>query len=264
MSPHWLCIDVGNTQMEFGLFHDGVLSFSWRLSTRERMTSDELAWKMTGMFTRARIDPVLVDGIMVASVVPHLDPILREACMELCHCRPRFLGSPEVRTGMAIDYKNPREVGADRLAGAIAAREYWGAPAIVMDCGTATTFDVISPRGHYAGGLIVPGMEISLAALCRHAARLPEVSIAPVDELIGRDTVRSMQAGSYWAAVDGLRGILRRLRSLEEYANAPVVATGGLSRRIRDDMPEITAWVPDLTLQGLHLLIQRQDRGGGA
>ncbi len=258
MTEHELCIDVGNTQMEFGLFHHDALVFNWRLSTRERMTADELAWKMIGMFSRASVEPLALRGIMVASVVPHLDTVIREACHSVCQRQAWFLGSPDVKTGMAIDYKNPREVGADRLAGAIAARHRWGAPVIVMDCGTATTFDLVSPRGHYAGGLIVPGMEISLAALCRSAARLPEVSIAPVQQLIGRDTVSSMQAGSYWAAVDGLRGLLRRLQQVDDYASAPVIATGGLSRRIRDDMPEITALVPDLTLQGLHLLMSRQ------
>jgi len=257
MSHHWLCIDVGNTQMEFGLYIGDQLIDSWRLSTHRRMTADELAWKMIGMFTRAEQDPLTVDGIMVASVVPHLDAVMHDACMSVCKQTALFVGSSSVKTGIAIDYKNPREVGADRLVAAIAAREQWGAPVIIMDCGTATTFDVVSPDGRYAGGLIVPGMEISLAALCKHAARLPEVSIAPVETLIGRDTVSSMQAGSYWAAVDGLRGIIHRLQALPLYAQAPLIATGGLSLSIERDMPEITARIPDLTLCGLHLLAKK-------
>jgi len=257
MTKHWLCIDVGNTQMEFGLYHGEALLISWRLSTQTRMTADELAWKMIGMFTRAEQNPLTIDGIMVSSVVPHLDPVMRDACVSVCQQQPAFVGSPEVKTGIGIDYKNPRDVGADRLVAAIAAREKWGAPVIIMDCGTATTFDVVSPLGRYAGGLIVPGMELSLAALCRYAARLPDVSIAPVKELIARDTVTSMQAGSYWSAVDGLRGIIHRLQALPEYSAAPLIATGGISRKICDDIPEMTALVPDLTLQGLHLLAQR-------
>lgn len=257
MTHHWLCIDVGNTQMEFGLYVDDTLMISWRLSTHTRMTADELAWKMVGMFTRAKQDPLTLDGIMVASVVPHLDTVMRDACASVCQQTAMFVGSAEVKTGIAIDYKNPREVGADRLAAAIAARNRWGSPVIIMDCGTATTFDVVSPEGRYAGGLIVPGMEISLSALCKYAARLPEVSIAPIKTLIGRDTVSSMQAGSYWAAVDGLRGIIRRLQALPPYKQAPLIATGGLSLRIEDDIPEITARVPDLTLCGLHLLAKR-------
>jgi len=256
MTKHWLCIDIGNTQMEFGLYVDDVLLISWRLSTRTRMTADELAWKMVGMFTRAAQDPLHVDGIMIASVVPHLDPVMREACASVCQQKAVFVGESNVKTGIGIDYKNPREVGADRLVGAIAARDGWGSPVIIMDCGTATTFDVVSPAGRYAGGLIVPGMEISLSALCQHAARLPEVSIAPVKDLIARDTVSSMQAGSYWATVDGLRGIIHRLRALPHYNSVPIIATGGLTRRIADDIPEITAMVPDLSLRGLHLLVK--------
>ncbi|MDQ6975147.1 MAG: type III pantothenate kinase [Mariprofundaceae bacterium] len=257
MTHHWLCIDVGNTQMEFGLYVDETLTNSWRLSTYSRITADELAWKMIGMFSRAQQDPLTINGIMVASVVPHLDTVMHDACASVCKQAAMFVGSSSVKTGIAIDYKNPREVGADRLAAAIAARDRWGSPVIIMDCGTATTFDIVSPEGRYAGGLIVPGMEISLSALCKHAARLPEVSIAPVKTLIGRDTVSSMQAGSYWAAVDGLRGIIHRLQSLPLYAEAPLIATGGLSLCIEDEIPEITARIPDLTLCGLHLLAKK-------
>jgi len=252
-----LVIDVGNTQMVFGLYEGEKLLSHWRLSSGKQLTADELGWNIYGMFSQFGHEPKQLAGIMAASVVPHLDSILSEACEQVCGVPPAFVGTPEVKTGMALDYKNPREVGADRIANAVAARERFGAPVIVLDCGTATTFDIVSPDGHYAGGLIIPGMEIALEALWRRAAKLPEVSIAPVDTLIGRDTVTSMQAGSYWAAVDGLNGIIRRLHALDEYVDAPVVATGGLAGRIQGDLADLAAFKPHLTLEGLRLLAAR-------
>jgi len=254
---NYLCIDVGNTQIMFGLYQNDHLCSHWRLSSSAHVTSDELSWQLYGMFAQFEYQPKGIDGIMVASVVPHLDAVLRDACLQTCGCKPAFIGQADVKTGMAVDYKNPREVGADRIANAIAARQDYGTPSIVLDCGTATTFDIINPQGHYAGGLIIPGMDIALAALCQRAAKLPEVSIAATEMLIGRDTITSMQAGSYWAAVDGLSGIIRRLHLLEGYADAPVIATGGLAARIVDDMSDIHALEPYLTLNGLHILAKR-------
>ena len=251
-----LCIDVGNTQIVFGLYQDNQLTCHWRLSSSSHATSDELSWQLNGMFTQFNHDPKAMDGIMIASVVPHLDGVLREACVQTCACPTAFICDPDVKTGMAVDYKNPREVGADRIANAIAARESYGSPVIVLDCGTATTFDLINKQGHYAGGLIIPGMDIALTALCQRAAKLPEVSVTATETLIGRDTISSMQAGSYWAAVDGLSGIIKRLHALDAYRDAPIIATGGLAERIYDDMPDITTLEPHLTLNGLHILAQ--------
>lgn len=145
-------------------------------------------------------------------------------------------------------------MGADRIVNAVAARARFGAPVIVMDCGTATTFDIISPEGRYAGGLIVPGMGLSLDALSRRAARLPQIRPVRTETLIARDTVSSMQAGSYWATVDGLAGIIRRLHAIPGYDKAPIVASGGLAGEIVGDIPDITACCPNLTLEGLKLL----------
>jgi len=254
MKQNFLCVDVGNTHMVFGLYRQGELQMDWRLSSQREMTSDELAWQLYGLFTRINFPVADIDGIMIASVVPHLDQVLADACEQVCQQQAAFVGSAEVKTGMALDYKNPREVGADRIVNAVAAREAYGAPVIVLDCGTATTFDVVAPNGHYAGGLIVPGLEVSLQALSKRAARLPEVSFAPADTLIGRDTVTSMQAGVYWSNVDGLSGIVRRLRALPGYADAPVIATGGFASGIAGGMDCIHCVEPHLTLQGLNIL----------
>ncbi len=252
-----LVADIGNTQMVFGLFEGDDLITDWRLSSQRQLTSDELAWQLHGMFEQSGQVATAVAGIMVASVVPHLDGPLTDACVRICGKQPAFVGSSDVKTGMAVDYKNPREVGADRIVNAIAARERFGAPSIVLDCGTATTFDLVSPQGHYAGGLIMPGIELALNALCRRAAKLPEVSIKRSDTLIGRDTISSLQSGSYWAAVDAMSGLIQRLRREPGYEFAPVIATGGLISLLIEDLPQIDHHLPHLTLSGLHLLGQR-------
>lgn len=259
-----LLVDIGNTCMVLGLYNGKDKLGHWQLSSERHLTPDELALKLRGLLASLPKPPqpdgdgiFSIDGIMAASVVPHLDAVLIEACGQVFGETPQFVGTSSVKTGMAVDYKNPREVGADRIVNAVAARESFGAPVIVLDCGTATTFDIVSPEGHYAGGLILPGIEVSLAALSGRAAKLPEVSFAASDQLIGRDTAGSMQAGSYWAAVDGLSGIIRRLKSMPEYAKAPVVATGGLAGRIVDVLPDVDEYRPLLTLQGLLLLAQR-------
>lgn len=264
----FLLVDIGNTCMVFGLYEGEDMLGRWHLSSERSLTADELALKLRGLIGSLSPDALRrpedaagsLDGIMAASVVPHLDPVLSEACEQVFGMLPQYVGSTSVKSGMAVDYKNPREVGADRIVNAVAAREAFGAPVIVLDCGTATTFDIVSPEGHYAGGLILPGMEVSLSALAGRAAKLPEVSFAATHELIGRDTAGSMQAGSYWAAVDGMSGIIRRLKALPEYANAPVVATGGLAARIVDAMQNVDEYRPLLTLHGLLLLARRHFR----
>ncbi len=254
MHEKLLVADIGNTQMVFGLFEGERLITHWRLSSERQLTSDELAWQLHGMFEQSGQPAHQVRGIMVASVVPHLDAPLADACQRICSKHPAFIGSGEVKTGMAVDYKNPREVGADRIVNAVAAREQFGAPAIVLDCGTATTFDIVSPRGHYAGGLILPGVEMALEALCKRAAKLPEVSIKRADEFIGRDTVTSIQSGSYWASVDAISGLIKRLRKQHGYESSPIIATGGLIPLLIDDLPDIDHHLPHLTLSGLGLL----------
>ncbi len=256
-NKRFLTVDVGNTQMVFGLYEGEELCAHWRLSSNHQLTSDELSWQLFGMFSQFQHDPKTLDGIMIASVVPHLDEVLREACLQTCDQPAAFVGDSDVKTGMAIDYKNPKEVGADRIVNALAAREIYGAPAIVLDCGTATTFDVVSPAGHYVGGLIIPGIEVALEALSQRAAKLPEVAIAPVSTLIGRDTISSMQAGVYWSAVDGLNGIIDRLLAEDGYADATIIATGGLMSRLQNDMPKVKFVEPHLTLKGILMLAQK-------
>jgi len=253
----FLVIDIGNTQTVFGLYEDGELAAHWRLSSGRYTTPDELAWQLYGLFEQEGRNPKSIDGIMAASVVPRLDRTLTQACERVCGLTPAFVGEPEVKTGIALDYKNPREVGADRIVNAVAAREFFGSPVVVIDCGTATTFDIISPEGRYAGGLILPGLEIGLTALHERAAKLPEVSFARTDMMIGRDTVTSMQVGSYWAAVESICGLIRRTQALPGYQDAIVVATGGMVSVVAPDIRQLNHVLPHLTLEGLRLLAER-------
>jgi len=273
--PPFLLVDIGNTCMVFGLYRGDTLADHWQLPSERNMTADELALKLQGLKQWGQVlngappdqstdscaiqdlIPSTLKGILAASVVPHLDSVLTEACRKIFDIEPAFVGTGDVKTGMAVDYKNPREVGADRIANAVAAREQFGSPVIVMDCGTATTFDIVSPEGHYAGGLILPGTKLALTALCRRAARLPEVSFSRTDTLIGRDTVSSMQAGSYWGTVEAFSGIIRKLHTFADYADAPVIATGGQAMPIIEDVSGITEHRPRLTLEGLLLLARR-------
>ncbi|MBF0281957.1 MAG: type III pantothenate kinase [Zetaproteobacteria bacterium] len=253
----FLVIDVGNTQIVLGLFQSNLLQQHWRISSNQAMTADELAWKIEGLIRHTVVDLKKIHGVMIASVVPHLDELLHDACKRILTCDVAFVGSSQVKTGMAVDYKNPREVGADRIVNAIAAKTRFGAPAIVLDCGTATTFDLVSAQGHYAGGLIIPGMQIALEALYQRAAKLPEVSLSPPETLIGRDTISSMQSGIFWSSIDGLNGVIKRLQQLDEYKNAPIIVTGGLSHAILSELHNITAHIAHLTLEGLHTLAMR-------
>jgi type III pantothenate kinase len=253
----FLVIDIGNTQTVFGLYEDGELAAHWRLSSGRYATPDELAWQLYGLFEQEGRNPKCIDGIMVASVVPRLDRTLTQACERICGLTPAFVGEPEIKTGMALDYKNPREVGGDRIVNAVAAREFFGSPVVVIDCGTAITFDIISPEGRYAGGLILPGLEIGLTALHERAAKLPEVSFARTDMMIGRDTATSMQVGSYWAAVESICGLIRRIQTLPGYQDVTVVATGGMVNVVAPDIRQLNHVFPHLTLEGLRLLAER-------
>jgi len=276
LTGHWQLSSEGNmTSDELALKLHGLIEQLWGqvLNGAPPIScSDSRGEKGSGLESRtdqsihqavrdSRPDPFspppAPKGILAASVVPHLDGILTEACRKIFNITPAFVGAGDVKTRMAVDYKNPREVGADRIANAVAAREQFGSPVIVLDCGTATTFDIVSPQGHYAGGLILPGVELALAALCRRAARLPEVSFGKIETLIGRDTVSSMKAGSYWGSVESLNGIIHRIHALSGYEHAPVIATGGQSKPMLEDIPGITEYRSRLTLEGLLLLAKR-------
>jgi type III pantothenate kinase len=258
-------IDVGNTQTVIGLFGPGdgpagsgtTLSHHWRVSTVERRTADELALQLTELFALNGLDAkATITGIAVASVVPRLRTGLREMT-DRWFGVPTVIVEPGIRTGMPILYDNPKEVGADRIADAVAAFDKYGGPTIVVDFGTATTFEVVSAKGEYLGGVILPGIEISLEALFARAALLPRVELVEPSSVLAKNTVESVQSGVIYGFAAQVDGLCRRLK--DEVGPATVVATGGLAGLIGPVSEEIDHHEPWLTLDGLRLIFARNE-----
>jgi type III pantothenate kinase len=255
-----LTIDVGNTNTVLGV-HDGeTLSHSFRLTTRREQTEDEYGILLRNLFTSAGLFPREITGVALASVVPQLTSVLVRLARRHLNQSP-FVVEPGVRTGMPILYEPASDVGADRIVNAVAALHRWGPPLVVVDFGTATTLDVVSPRGEYLGGVICPGIGVSSDALFQRAARLPRVDIKNPGRVIGRSTVGSIQSGLYFGYAEMVEGLIRRIRAeLEERPH--VVATGGLAETLAGDIPSIEAVDPVLTLTGLRLIWERNASGG--
>ncbi len=255
-----LAVDTGNTHTVLGVFEGETLRSDWRLPTRKEVTSDELGVLFKTLFRESGLDPAAVDGMIVSSVVPDLDGIVAGMGRRYFRCEPLFV-EPGVKTGLPILYENPHEVGADRIVNAVAAADRFGVPVIILDFGTATTFDVVSAKGEYLGGVIAPGLGISAEALFSRAARLTRVDMKRPGRVIGRNTVESVQAGLFFGYVGLVEGIVRRLRA-ELGAEAPVVATGGLAPVFEEALPFLDAVDPRLTLHGLRLIWAKNRRPG--
>src|SRR5580765_2605774 len=221
-----LAIDVGNTQTVFGLFEGEELREHWRVATERNRSGDELG-ALYGSF----VDLDAVEGIALASTVPQLHRSYEDFAMEYAKAELLDLG-PGVKTGVPIRYDDPREVGPDRIANAVAALERYGAPSIVVDFGTSTNFDVVSPQGEYVGGVIAPGIEISMEALFARAARLVNVDFAAPPSVVGKTTVGGLQSGLVYGFAGQVDGIVARIRDELASPVAPVIATGGLAELI--------------------------------
>jgi type III pantothenate kinase len=250
-----LAVDVGNTNTVLGVFEGKGLRVHWRLTTRREQTEDEYGILVRNLFAGAGIAPERLEGVAVSSVVPPLTPMVMALSRRYLDRDP-LLVEPGVETGMPILYEPPGDVGADRIVNAVAAFAAYGGPVIVVDFGTATTFDVVTAGGEYAGGVICPGIGISADALFQRAARLPRVEIRRPDRVIGRHTVGSMQSGLYFGYASLCEGLIARLRA-EIGAPTRVVATGGLAETLAGEVPSIEAVDPVLTLTGLRLIWER-------
>ena len=250
-----LTIDAGNTNTVLGLHQGAELKNHWRLTTRREQTADEYEILVRNLFAAAGLSPGEVVGVCLASVVPPLTPVLVALCRQYLVQEPVVI-EPGVRTGMPILYEPPGDVGADRIVNGVAAFATYGGPVIVVDFGTATTFDVVSKKGEYAGGVICPGVAISADALFQRAARLPRVDLKNPGRVIGRSTVASMQAGLYFGYAAMVEGLIVRIRA-ELAEPTRVVATGGLAETLAGDIPSIEAVDSALTLTGLRLVWER-------
>ena len=251
-----LAIDIGNTNTVLGLFHaSGERAADWRLTTHRAQTVDEYGVLLRNLFALRGVDASSVDAIIISSVVPPMDSTMRAMCEQYFGCSPMFV-EPGVKTGLAIRTDNPAEVGADRIVNSVAAFHKFGGPCIVVDLGTATSFDVVSKNGEFLGGAIAPGLGISAEALFSRAARLTRVDIRRPEKVIGSNTVETLQIGLYYGYLGLIDGILERmLRELG--AGTRVIATGGLAKILAQDSRFISCVDDGLTLEGLRLIYER-------
>jgi type III pantothenate kinase len=250
-----ILVDVGNTNTVFGVVERGEVTESFRLSTDTERTADEYGALLLPLFQLRGVDPMAAEAVVISSVVPPLHLTLEQLAQRFFGQKPLFI-EPGIRTGMPIRYDNPAEVGADRIVNAVAARERYGAPVVVVDFGTATTFDVVNEAGEYAGGIIAPGIMISAEALFAHASRLYRVDVRKPTELVGKNTAAAMQAGIYYGYIGLVDGILERLLA-EIPGVKTVVATGGQADLIAAGSKFIREVDPMITLIGLKLIYER-------
>jgi len=254
-----LVLDVGNTNIVLGVFERKKLVRSWRISTNKDKTADEYGIQIRVLFHYANISHEDIEAIVISSVVPPVMHALEGMAVKYFGVKPLVVG-PGVKTGMPIKYDNPKEVGADRIVNAIAALELYGGPLIIVDFGTATTFDAISKNGEYLGGAIAPGIGISTEALYTRAAKLPRIELIKPKTVIGKDTVSSMQSGIIFGFVGQTDGIITRIKR-EMGGKVYVVATGGLAELISMESGHVDKVNVNLTLEGLRIIYERNSCG---
>ncbi len=250
-----LAVDVGNTQTVLGLFDGSRIANRWRVATDARRSADELSVLVDGLLAKHDA-PLDVSGIALCSTVPALLHEMREMLRRYYTNVPAVVVEPGTRTGVPLLYDNPREIGADRIVNALAVHTLYGGPAVVVDFGTSTNFDVVSAKGEFLGGALAPGIEISLDALAARGARLFKVELARPRNVIGKSTVEALQSGILYGFAGQVDGIVRRI-TVELGGSATVVATGGLAPLVIEVSETIRHHEPDLTLIGLRLVFER-------
>ena len=254
-----LVIDVGNTNIAFGVYEGRKLLNHWKVSTDRDKTSDEFGMLMISLLSNENYDYKQIEAIIIASVVPPIMYSLEHAIRKYFGKKPMVVG-PGIKTGINIKYENPREVGADKIANAVAALEIYGGPLIIVDFGTATTFCAISSKGEYLGGVICPGIKISAEALFQTAAKLPKVELVKPEGVLGRNTVSSIQSGIFYGYVGQVDYIVERLKTEMKEENIKVIATGGLARFIAGESKTIDDVNGFLSMEGLRIIYERNKR----
>ncbi len=245
-----LAIEAGNTNVVFAIYDGENILHSWRCKTDGARTADEYASWLYPLFLQQNLNFKDIDGAIISSVVADANFNLSRLCDKHFHQKPVFIGQDDIKLPIKINIHKPQEMGADRLLHAMAVRAHYHYPAIVVDFGTSTTYDVIDENGDHCGGIISPGVNLSLAALRQAAAALPKISIKKTDTVIGKDTVHAMQSGIYWGVVSSVEGMIARL-SHEMGVKPYVIATGGLSPLFADGTKMIDKYDEDLTMKGL-------------
>lgn len=257
-----LAIDVGNTHTVLGLFDGDDIVEHWRIATEAHRTADEIAVVLRGLLSQHADPDQVVDGIAICSTVPAVLHEMREVCRRYYSDVPAVVVEPGVRTGVPVLTDNPKEVGTDRVLNTLAAVDLYGGPCIVVDFGTATTFDAVSKRGEYLGGAIAPGIEISVEALGRRGAQLRRVELARPRSVIGRSTVEALQAGILYGFTGQVEGVVARMAAEivgpdGDPDDVTVIATGGLAELVIDEAGVFDVHEPWLTLVGLRLAFER-------
>ena len=256
-----LAFDIGNTNIVIGVFQEDNLLADWRIASDRNKTHDEYGLLVQQLFQCSNLKREDVDDIIVSSVVPNLTDVIKRTCEQYFHLAPLVVGHG-LKTGMPIRYDNPREVGADRIVNAVAAIEEYGAPLIILDFGTATTFCVVNEKGEYLGGAIAPGIGISLNALVERTAQLPKVEMNVPEKVIGKTTVHAIQSGLLYGYCGLVDGMVRRIADEMELPleTIKVIATGGLAELIHANSETIQYVDQMLTLKGLRTLYNRNEK----
>ena len=251
-----LVVDIGNTHIVVGVYRHTELLYHWRIATRIERTGDEYGIYIANFFQMSHIALTEVQHAIIAGVVPPVQAAIIRAIRRYFSIVPMVVG-PELKIGIDIRYNHPKDVGADRIVNAVAAYDRFHQPCIVVDFGTATTFDLVGPDGAYLGGAIAPGIGISAESLFEKTAKLPRIEVVRPHTIIGKDTIASMQSGLYWGYVALVDGLITRIMTESQFPVVHVLATGGLARMLAHDSQQIECVDEFLTLTGLRLLFER-------
>lgn len=254
-----LVIDVGNTNMTLGVYQGEKLEATFRMMTKTPHTSDEYGVMMTQLLKNRGIETDMLDGSIIASVVPDVMHSLTGAVVRYTDTKPLIVG-PGVKTGIKVVTENPRAIGADRIVDAVAAYEKYGGPVLVLDFGTATTYDLITEDGKFTAGITAPGIRISSEALWKQTAKLPNIEIKKPKSILAQETISSMQAGLMYGQIGQTEYIIKKVKEESGLYNLKVVATGGLGRTIADETDTIDIYDSSLTLDGLRIIYEKNRR----
>lgn len=257
-----ITIDVGNTNITVGVFKEDDLKVTFRMTTKMPRTSDEYGMLLLNLLEQNDIEPKDIDDAIIASVVPNVMHALENAVIKYLHITPIFI-EPGIKTGIRIAIDNPKQVGADRIVDAAAAYGLYGGPVLVLDFGTATTYDLIDENGTFITGITAPGIQTAAKALWEDAAKLPEIEIKKPDSIMAKDTITSMQAGLVYGQIGQTEYIIKEIKKASGLTNIKVVATGGLGKIIVSETAEIDIFDPTLTLKGMLLIYKKQNRKSG-